>query len=207
MFWTFLTAVVFSGLAVIGSEMVVSAESGHCYDRVEEIPKAGAALVLGTGKYTSLGNINLYYQYRIDAAVELYKSGKVNYILVSGDNSRKEYDEPTEMRDDLIGRGIPPEKIYLDYAGFRTLDSVERAKAIFSQDDIVIVSQAFHNERALYIARHKGIKASALNARDVGSRYGFKTNLREKFARVKTILDIYLLDTKPKFYGEKVNMI
>ncbi len=125
-------------------------------------------------------------------------------MLVSGDNSTIHYDEPNMFKEDLIKMGIPSEKIFLDYAGFRTLDSVVRAKEVFQEDDFIIISQPFHNERALFIADQKDIKAIAFNAKSVGKSYGFKTQVREKLARVKTVLDLYILRTKPKFLGKKI---
>ncbi len=169
----------------------------------QNIEENRVGLLLGTRKVLSNGQENLYYKYRIEAAIELYNSKKIEFILVSGDNSRKEYDEPTDMQMDLIAAGIPKDKIYKDYAGFRTLDSVVRAKEIFGQRKLTIISQPFHNERAIYIAKNKGIEAVGFNARDVSSRYGAKTMIREKFARAKMVLDL-LFNKSPKFLGKKV---
>lgn len=202
---TLLGVIVCAGLILV-SNYLISKEQKHCYSLVTQIPKSDVALLLGTAKYRVEGGYNLYYIYRIEAAVKLFKAGKVKAIICSGDNSTIYYDEPNTMKDDLVARGIPEDKIYLDYAGFRTLDSVVRAKAIFSQDNITIVSQPFHNERAIYIAEHKGIHAIGFNAQEVSQSYGFKTKLREKLARVKTILDIYILGTEPHFYGDKVEV-
>ncbi len=121
--------------------------------------------MLGTVKLLASGRVNLFYLYRINAAVKLYKSGKINFILVSGDNGNKGYDEPTDFKKDLIKRGIPADKIFLDYAGFRTLDSVIRAKEIFGIKLVTIISQKFHNERAIYLAEQNGINAIAYNAK------------------------------------------
>jgi len=191
---------------VLISDHVVSKEAVHCYAEINDVTPAKVGLVLGTSKYVKSGNINQYYQFRINATLELFKERKIEYILVSGDNSTTAYDEPNMFKNDLIKLGVPAERIVLDYAGFRTLDSVVRAKEVFQEENFIIISQPFHNERALYIAKHKGISASAFNAKDVGRNYGFKTQIREKFARVKTLLDLYLLDTKPKFLGEKIKI-
>lgn len=197
--------IVSCGLILLSNKLI-SDEQSRCYNRVTRIPNTDVALLLGTAKYRQAGGENLYYKYRIEAAVRLFRAGKVKAIICSGDNSTKYYDEPSTMKADLVEQGIPADKIYLDYAGFRTLDSVIRAKAIFSQDHITVISQPFHNERAIYIAQHKGINAVGFNARDVSASYGFKTQLREKLARVKTILDIHILGTEPHFYGEKVEV-
>jgi len=135
----------------------------------------------------------------------LYKAGKISFIVVSGDNSRKTYDEPTQMKADLVLGGVPEEVIFLDYAGFRTWDSVVRIKEIFSQDDFTIISQRFHNERAIYLAQRHGINAVAFNAKDVNKYYGLKTNIREKLARVKVFVDL-LTNKKPRFLGEKIEI-
>ena len=128
---------------------------------------------------------------------------KIKYIIVSGDNSTKEYNEPFNMQKDLIEKGVNSEDIFLDYAGFRTLDSVIRSKEIFGQKNITIISQKFHNERAIFIAKSKDIQAVGFNAKDVSLKYGLKTRLREYLARVKMVMDI-ALNKQPKFLGEKI---
>jgi SanA protein len=173
------------------------------YNDVNTIPKNKVGLVLGTGKYTKSGNINLFYKYRIDAAVKLFKAGKIEYILVSGDNSRKDYDEPTDFKNDLIAKGIPEDKIFLDYAGFRTLDSMIRAKEIFGQTSITVISQKFHNQRAIYIGNQFGIKAVGFNAKQ--PKHGRMPKAREYLARSKASLDL-VFNVQPKFLGEKINI-
>jgi SanA protein len=177
----------------------------YLYQTVESIPKNRVGVVLGTSKYVSNGNINQYYQFRIDAAVALFYAGKIDFILVSGDNRVLNYNEPEQMRADLLARGIPDDKIFLDYAGFRTLDSMVRAQKVFGQNKFTVISQKFHNERALFIGRKKGMDVIGFNAREVGKRYGFKTNLRERFAKVKVILDL-AFGKKPKFLGEPIHI-
>jgi SanA protein len=177
---------------------------GFIYDSTDSIPSAKAGLVLGTSKYLKGGFHNPYYEYRIQAAVELFRAGKIKYIIVSGDNRFIHYNEPAQMRDDLISRGISPEFIFLDYAGFRTLDSVIRANKIFGQDRFIIISQPFHNQRAVFIARFRGIDAIAFNAKDVNFSLGMKVRFREIFARVKLVVDLFIIQKQPKFLGEKV---
>lgn len=190
--------------AVITTDLFVKQSvKEYLYNSVEAVPHNKVGLFLGTGKFLSNGEINLYYKYRIQAAALLYKSGKVDYILVSGDNSKKDYDEPTTIKTDLIALGIPAGKIYLDYAGFRTLDSVVRCKKIFGQQSITVISQQFHNERAVFLAKHNDIKAVGFNAKAVNKRYGMKTRIREKLARVKMMLDL-LSGKEPRFLGEKI---
>lgn len=160
-------------------------------------------MLLGTSKYAISGQVNLFYKYRITAAYELFQNKKIDYILVSGDNSTNYYNEPKKFKEDLISIGIPEDRIILDYAGFRTLDSVVRSSEVFKENKITIISQKFHNERAVYLAYKHNIKAIAFNAKDVSGRYGLKTHLREYFARVKVFIDL-LFNVQPKFLGDPI---
>lgn len=175
------------------------------YSSTESIPHNKVGMVLGTSKFLKKGTINQYYQYRIDATTQLYKAGKIDFILISGDNGTVYYDEPTTFKNDLIEKGIPENKIFLDYAGFRTLDSVVRAKKIFGQNKITIISQQFHIERAIFIAKNNDIDAIGFKAKDVGKNYGVKTKVREKLARIKVFIDI-LINKQPKFLGEEIKI-
>jgi SanA protein len=170
---------------------------------IKDIPETKTALLLGTSKNLNNGNPNAYFYNRIQATADLYKSGKIKYIIVSGDNSTKDYNEPEDMQLALIKYGIPQDHIFLDFAGFRTLDSVVRAKEIFGQQKIIIVSQKFHNERAVFLAKQNGIEAFGYNAKDVNKYAGFKTNMREYLAKAKAYLDI-ILGVEPKFGGDKI---
>lgn len=191
---------------VFGADRWVSSSTrGQLYSDVQSVPHKRVGLLLGTAKTLRHGWTNLYYKYRIDAAVALYKAGKIDYLLVSGDNGTKAYDETSTMRADLIAAGIPAEKIFMDYAGFRTLDSILRSKAVFGANEITVISQPFHNQRAVFIANHKNISAIGFNAKDVNIHSGFKTQLREKFARVKMLLDL-AFGKEAKFYGEKIEI-
>lgn len=186
------------------NKLIVDSAKQKLYSDTNKIPFNRVGLLLGTTKYTSIAGFNNpYYTYRIEAATSLLKMNKIEYIIISGDNGKKEYNEPELMRTDLIQAGIDSSKIFLDYAGFRTLDSIVRLKEVFGQDSVTIISQKFHNERAIYIASKKGIMAYGFNAKDVTRKQGFKTQLREKFARVKVFLDL-LFGTKPKFLGKKI---
>lgn len=146
---------------------------------------------------------NPFFEGRMDAAAELYQRGKVLHLLVSGDNRRKDYDEPTAMRAALVERGVPASAITLDYAGFRTLDSVARAKHVFGLQKTTIVTDAFHQPRALFLARAYGLDATGYCSADVPFRWAKKTLLREVGSRVKACLDIYVLRTKPRFFGPR----
>lgn len=187
------------------SNNIISGTANRTFSSTDSIPYHKVGLVLGTSRNLQNGSINPYYKYRVDATIALFKAGKISYVIVSGDNSTKDYDEPTDFKRDLVEGGIPEERIFLDYAGFRTLDSVVRAKAIFGQTNITIISQQFHNERAIFLADHFGIEAMGFNATDVPSRFGMKVKAREYLARTKVFWDI-LLQVKPKFLGEKISI-
>ncbi|GGF64030.1 SanA/YdcF family protein [Wenyingzhuangia marina] len=175
------------------------------YDQVDKIPKNKVGLVLGTSKWSREGVVNLFFKYRIDATVELYEKGKIEFVLVSGDNALIEYNEPRFFKKELIKRGIPEEKIFLDFAGFRTLDSVIRAYKVFGQQSYTVISQEFHNKRAIFIASLNDINVIGFNASDVSSKYGFKVYLREYFARTKVFVDA-LFNVQPKFLGPKIEI-
>lgn len=175
----------------------------YLYNEVDSIPYNRVAMVLGTSKKLKNGRDNLYFKNRIDAAEALYKSGKISRILVSGDNGSQYYNEPKDMRDELVKRGVLIEHIYMDFAGFRTFDSVYRLRDVFGLKSATIISQKFHNERAVYIGNALGIKMVGYNAENVGKYFGLKTMVREKFARVKVLLDL-TLGKKPKFLGDPI---
>ncbi len=187
------------------NKLVENSAKGLLFSTVSKIPSNKVGLLLGTIKTLKNGRLNLYYKYRIKAAHQLFVADKIKYILISGDNSTKNYDEPTTMKKDLISLGVPAEKIFLDYAGFRTFDSMVRCKNIFGQDSVTVISQPFHNERAIYIAKSKGMYAVGFNAKDVSIRYGIKIRIREYFARVKMILDL-ILCKEPHFMGKKIEI-
>jgi SanA protein len=173
------------------------------YNDANIIPANKTGLLLGTCKTLNNGLPNEYFTNRIRAAADLYNSGKIQYIVISGDNGKKTYNEPLDMKNELIRFGIPAEKIFLDHAGFRTYDSVIRMNKIFGQKSFTVISQDFHNRRAVFIAKRLNLNAIGYNAKEVNKYYGFKTILREKFARVKVFTDL-LFNKKPKFLGEKV---
>lgn len=175
------------------------------YNTVASIPHNHCAVVLGTNKFVSTGKVNLYYTYRIQSAVLLYKSKKIDYIIVSGDNAHRSYNEPVSMFNDLAEAGIPKDRIILDYAGFRTLDSVVRCFMVFGQHQFTVISQPFHNHRAIFLGRKRGLEVIAYNAGDQVGRPSVKVILREIGARVLLAYDL-LIGTQPHFLGEKVKI-
>ena len=193
-------------LAAALPNLMISAYGRYSFDRLEETPSVYCAILLGTSKYLRGGRKNLYYIYRIKAAKKLYHSGRCRKIIVSGDNGTRQYNEPITMKKDLINAGVREEDIICDYAGFRTLDSIIRFKKVFGRQRGVVVSQKFHNERAIYIGRAYGIELYGYNAADVGLGSGLKVHLREVLSRVMCVLDVELLHTGPKFLGEKIKV-
>lgn len=186
--------------SLLAIDLMVSISAGRAVtDDIQRIEPTPVALLLGTAR-THQGRPNQFYRARIEAAADLFHSGRVRGILVSGDNATRYYNEPVAMQKDLIALGVPPEFITLDYAGFRTLDSVIRAKQVFGLDRIVVVSQRFHAERAIFLARHFGIEANGLAAADPKSQGLMKVRAREVLARVVAVLDI-VIGREPKFLG------
>lgn len=192
-------------LILLCNYVINSFSEDKTFHNVTEIPKNEVGIVLGTSKKIAGGSPNLFYTYRIDATVALFKAKKINFILVSGDNGTRYYNEPATIKKDLVNAGIPADKIFLDFAGFRTLDSVVRAKEVFGLNSVTIISQEFHNQRAIYLAEKKGLKAVGFNAKDVSGNSGLKVHIREYLARVKVFVDL-TLNIKPKFYGEQIEI-
>lgn len=185
---------------------VIKTAEDKMYDDVSAIPYNRVGVLLGTNPKGRIGNPNPFYINRIEACAALYKAGKIERILVSGDNSRATYDEPTCIKEDLVMAGIPDSVIYLDYAGFRTYDSMVRAKEVFGLSSFTVISQPFHNERALYIATRKGLDVVAFNALDVQlRRWQIRMTVREWLARTKAVLDVYT-HKQPHFLGELITI-
>jgi SanA protein len=200
-----LFAILTIGVIFCNRAVIKTAED-KMYDDVSAIPFNRVGLLLGTSPKGRTGNPNVFYIRRIEACVALYQAGKIDRILVSGDNSRTTYDEPTCIKEDLIAAGVPDSVIYLDYAGFRTYDSMVRAKEIFGLTSFTIISQPFHNERALYIATRKGLDVVAFNALDVQlHRWQIRMTVREWLARTKAVLDVYT-HKQPHFLGELITI-
>ncbi len=205
--------VLAGGLLILGilsiclcNQWVLRSTEANVYSSIDKIPENKIGLVLGTNRLIKGKYRNPYFDHRIKAAYDLYKNGKVKHLILSGDNSRSSYSEPEDMKTALLALGVPESAITLDFAGFRTLDSVVRAHAIFQQKQFTIISQKFHNHRALFIANNKQLKAIAFSATDPFETVTSKTLLREYLARCKAVLDLYILRKSPKFFGEKIDI-
>jgi SanA protein len=199
-----ITGVVFA-LAILGvgwaNYHIACANRARLYSDLQQLPACDVALVLGASATLRDGRANLHFENRMNAAAELYRTGKVRHLLVSGDNHRRDYDEPAMMRTALIRRGVPDSAITSDYAGFRTLDSVVRARQVFRLERCIIVTQRYHNTRALEIARANGLEAWGYCAPDVNFMNSFTTECREVLARTLTILDLYVWHRQPHLLG------
>ena len=194
-----------SAIVVYANITAVWASRGRIFSDPDKVPKTKVGLVFGTTDRVD-GRENLYFRYRIDAAAAVWNAGRIETLIVSGDNRRRDYNEPEKMKRALVKRGIPADRIVCDYAGLRTLDSVVRAKEIFNADPILFISQRFQNGRAIYLARANGSQAYGFNAQDVDTQAGAKTKLREVGARVKMWLDVNFLNTRPQHLGERIEM-
>lgn len=197
------------GLAVLGlfaaSHFGIERASRDRIFAGEDFPPARkVGLVLGCARYLADGRENRYFRYRIDAAAALFHAGRVEFLLVSGDNHRKSVNEPEDMKAALMERGVPEDRIVCDYAGFRTFDSVVRARYVFELEEAIVISQDWHTRRAVYLAGPHGLDLYGYAARDVLRRAGLRTKAREQLARVKAFLDLHLLRTRPRFLGEPV---
>ncbi|WP_405380484.1 vancomycin high temperature exclusion protein [Maribacter sp. LLG6340-A2] len=190
---------------IICNTIITHTTEDRTFFDVQQIPSNRVGLILGTSSRLTNGSSNPYYTHRINATVALYQANKIKFVLVSGDNGTIYYNEPDTIKKDLIKAGIPEDVIFLDYAGFRTLDSMVRAKFIFGLEKVTVISQQFHNERAIYIAHQKGLDAIGFNAQDLSTSQGIKVQFREYLARVKVFIDA-LLNTQPKFYGEPIEI-
>ena len=191
------------GLIYISNEIVEKNTEQFVFDKLQEIPEHQVGIVLGTSRYLTNGKPNPYFVFRIQAAKALFFSGKIHYLILSGDNRFYSYNEPREMRKDLLRMGIPDSVIFMDFAGFRTFDRVVRGKRVFKLKKFTIISQEFHNRRAVYIARHFGIDAIAFNAAEPTPLFSLRVKSREYLARVAMIFDLYVLKSGPHFLGDE----
>lgn len=194
----FLSVLLPVGFLAYAELVVQQAGRGQVEIDPARVEPTAVALVLGTSKYLASGRINGFYQNRINAAVSLYQAGKVEHFLLSGDHSRPEYNEPGLMKKDLIAKGIPADRIHLDFAGLRTLDSMIRAKEIFGLEEVLVVSQKFHLERAIYLGEGHGLTVRGLIAADPGGYGARRVRAREILARGLAVLDLRILGSQPR---------
>lgn len=197
-FWLATCTALF---ALAANLYIITTNRDRVFTEANAIPFSEVGLVLGTSAKLKNGQPNPFFENRIDAAARLFHLGKVQHLLVSGDNSEPGYDEPTQMKDALVARGVPAEVITCDFAGFRTLDSMIRAKLIFGLTRCIVISQRYHDYRALEIALAHGLDAVAFCAPDVAPQNAFRANLREIISRSCAIIDLYVLRNSPRLMG------
>lgn len=190
-------------LFIISNLWIVRSTRTRVFSDLSKVPHHRIALVLGTSHRTSKGDPNPYFEKRIETAAELYNKGKIDHLILSGDNRTIYYNEPMAMLKALLKKGVPASAITLDYAGLRTLDSIVRCKKIFGQNKFIIITQPFHSYRALFISRYHDINAIAMVAEEPDFEYSAKVRVREYLARTKAVLDLYVLKTPPRFLGQK----
>jgi SanA protein len=188
-------AIICIAIMLVCNQIVVNNAEGKVFSDIDSIKYNKVGLLLGTTPRARLTGVkNYFFIYRIDAAEQLYRAGKIEKILISGDeNSLDGVNETECMRDSLVARGVPASAIVLDGKGYRTICSVINANKLYGLKSFTIISQKFHNERAIYQAEHLGLdieNIQAYNAKDPKSRRAYLTTIREYFARVKMFLDI-----------------
>ncbi len=195
-----LCAVLCVLVLIAADRHVERCAAGRIYSDVEAVPAHEYGLVPGTSRLVHGKYRNTYFYNRIDAALALYRAGKIRKIIVSGDNGRSDYNETGDMARELIEQGAAPEDVLSDYAGFRTLDSVVRARNLFGASELTVVTQEFHCERAIYLAGQHGIDAVGFAADEIAPRSAIiRLRVREALARVLAVLDAEVLKTKPHF--------
>jgi len=196
-----LAGIVAAGSVMLCADLrVESRASGRVYDSIEDVPARKFGLLLGTNRLVKGKYRNDYFYKRIRAAAELYRAGKIGKVIVSGDNGRTEYNETGDMRRELAAEGVPPEDVLMDYAGFRTLDSVVRARNLYGATELTVISQKFHCERAVYLASKNGIDAIGFTAEDTSVKSArVRLAVRESLARVLAVIDAEILHRKPHF--------
>jgi len=190
-------------LMLICNLLVVNNAKGKVFSDIDSIQYNKVGLLLGTTPQSRITKTtNYFFVYRIDAAEQLYKAGKIEKILISGDeHSLDGVNEPECMRDSLVARGVPASDIMLDGKGYRTLCSVVNANKVFGLKSFTIISQLFHNERAIYQAEHLDLdieNIQAYNAKNPQSTRALITYAREYLARVKMFWDIHTHEAERK---------
>jgi SanA protein len=171
------------------------------YSKIENVPYRKIAVLLGTEKKFTNGKTNRFYINRIDATVNLYKAKKIDVIIVS----RNQGNVIDDVKADLTKRGIPEEKIILDYDGLRTYDSMYRMYKVYGQKEFIVIAQRKQNERAIYIAKRNGLNAIAFNAGEYSGYNAFRLNMLEKMERTRLFFE-FLVNKKPRYSGEKVTI-
>lgn len=201
--WSLYGFLGFALFVLLCNRWVINSTDAYISNNWALLPFNDVGVVLGTSKYLQSGKPSPEFRGRISAAAELYKAGKVRHLIVSGANPDSTYNEPRAMYQELVKAGVPAEVITMDFAGYRTFDSIVRAQAVFGLNRFTVVTQKYHSYRAVFLGRKLGMNvvayiAPATSAGEAGSRHP----PREVFARAKAVMDVFLLRTEPKFLGE-----
>lgn len=198
--WSLLFFAVF---VLLCNRWVINSTDAYLYTNYALLPENDVGIVLGTSSYTREGDSNPQFHARVQAAVQLYQLGKIKHLIVSGANPDSTYNEPRRMWQELTKAGIPAKDITMDFAGFRTLDSLARASQVFGVTRCTIVTQRYHAYRGVFLGKKLGIRTVAFLAPiEPGGDYGARNPPREILARVKAVLDLFLLRTQPRFLGQ-----
>jgi SanA protein len=205
LFWLFFWPLLAVTAVVMGCNLwVVISTQGRVHQTVESIEPMPVGLVLGTTRKIGPDQANPHFDNRLAAAAALFHAGKVRHLLVSGHREVSGYyDEPRDMTARLVELGVPPTSITPDHSGLRTLDSIIRAKKIYGVARLTVISDDFHVSRAIFIADHEGVEAIAFRGAPVDLHHSLRARTREYFARVKAVIDLYLLHTQPGELGER----
>jgi SanA protein len=209
--WLLVAAIVLPLLLVlvvaVANFWVLHSSRSAIVTNIAKLPVNDVGLVLGTSRYNSDGvSANPFFQGRMNTAAQLYHAGKVRHLLVSGDNGHAGYDEPTWMCDALVARDVPRSAISLDYAGFRTLDTMARAKAVFGLQRFTIITDDFHEARCVFLAHSLGLDVVGFPSERVKFWWSKRVRTRELASRTWACLDVYVFHTKPRYYGPPVKI-
>ena len=202
--WLWLAALSLVVFVILCNRWVINSTDAYMYSDWALLPENDVGIVLGTSAYVDSGDPSPAFQGRIRAAAELYKLGKVKLLIVSGANPDSTYNEPRKMWQELVKAGVPQNAIKMDFAGYRTLDSMVRAQAVWGLTRFTVITQRYHQYRAIFLARKIGAHAVGYVARvgAEGEEFGRRNPVREIFARAKAVIDVLFLNTQPKFLGE-----
>lgn len=201
--WFWIGTIGFVVFGALCNRWVINSTDAYLYRDWSLMPETPVGLVLGTSPYTRSGKPSGEFQGRIRAAAELYQIGKVKHLIVSGANPDSTYNEPRQMRRALIEQGVPATAITMDFAGFRTLDSVARAPVVFGVQRFTLITQRYHGYRAIFLGRKMGLDVIGYMAPTGPSgELGNRHPTREMFARIKAVLDIFFLKTQPRYLGD-----
>lgn len=190
---------------VLANAIVVGSTSKYIHDisEIDKLEKTECVIVLGAKVYSE-DSLCAVLQDRVDYAINIYKAGKADKLLFTGDHGRTEYDEVNAMMNYAVSNGVPEEDIFLDHAGFSTYESMYRAKDVFCVSDAIIVTQKFHISRAVYTARRMGIEAKGVNSNPRKYLNATYDALRESLARVKDFFIVNITKPEPTYLGEEI---